>query len=264
MTWRGKHNRSTSGHATVQSVQSVHTECVGEGGGSYNGLRCQRKGANISGLTTTNGKLASSSCRCQQIRPHHTVGATVRYTTTAPAKVYHCHSNQQTQVTSIMIFLSSHPRICGPLEVSGQTRISYSNTNTHSSPQCTCHMRGWVYSSNSTDVGGWMGVAGHMMRSSRGELSAGKGGLKVIKGGLKVIMYPHLGSEPASGHSRVRQLPLGRGFAHHRHGLSSWTRLANGEGCCPPLCGPCTRQLFLCLMDGIAQCAWNHGLQTVE
>ena len=74
------------------------------------------------------------------------------------------------------------------------------------------------------DTGRWHGGWGNMMRLLQG-------GLRAAKGRLKVFMCPHWGSDPASEHS------AGMGY-----GVCAWTHLANGKGCCRPLCEPNTEQ----------------------
>ena len=81
---------------------------------------------------------------------------------------------------------------------------------------------------------GGAGVGEHMMRSPQGGLSAGNGR-------LKVVACPRRGSDPQVDIPGPKSRRLG-GFPHRRYGVSAWTHLANGEGCCPPLCGPDTEQ----------------------
>ena len=68
-----------------------------------------------------------------------------------------------------------------------------------------------------------------MMHSLQGRLST-------RKGKLKVGMCPCWGSDP----SRVLGPNSGcwGRFPHCWCGVSTWTHLTNGEGHCPPLCGP--------------------------
>ena len=61
------------------------------------------------------------------------------------------------------------------------------------------------------------------------------------KGGLKVVTCPRWGSDPASGHPKAQQPPLGR-VPHRQYEVSTWTHPAHGEGCRLPLWGPDTEQ----------------------
>ena len=48
-------------------------------------------------------------------------------------------------------------------------------------------------------------------------------------------MCPRRGKDPASG--QPKRCRWG-GVPHRQFGVTTWMHLANGEGCCPPLCGP--------------------------
>ena len=62
-----------------------------------------------------------------------------------------------------------------------------------------------------------------MLRSPKEGLSAGTWR-------QKVVVCPRRGNDPANGHPRVHQPPLGRGIPHRWLGMAAWTHLANGEG----------------------------------
>ena len=59
------------------------------------------------------------------------------------------------------------------------------------------------------------------------------------KGRLKVVMCPISG--PKSGHPGCKSCHWGR-FPPRRYGVPARMHVANGEGCCPPLCGADTEQ----------------------
>ena len=70
-----------------------------------------------------------------------------------------------------------------------------------------------------------------MMRLPKGRLSAKQ----------KVVMCPHRGSDPIGGYLGPKSCRCG-GVPHCRYALPPWMHLANGEGSCPLLCGPGTKQ----------------------
>ena len=124
--------------------------------------------------------------------PWSLAGTAARYTTSAPAK--------GSSTALIMKFLLACAGICGAAEASGQTPITYYNTNPHPSPQVAqvlCEGMD-IQSTHIMDRGGWGGgVEENMMRSPQGGLSAGKGR-------LVVGMCPRQGSDPASRHPNSR------------------------------------------------------------
>ena len=73
------------------------------------------------------------------------------------------------------------------------------------------------------------------------------------KGRLKVVMCPCWGNEPASGHPRVQQPPLGRVPPPLVWGVC--LPLANGKGCCPSVW---TQHSAVKVLSGVVLpcCAW--------
>ena len=64
-----------------------------------------------------------------------------------------------------------------------------------------------------------------------------QGGLNAGTSRRKVVMYPHRGSYLQVDILGLKSCRWG-GIPQRRRGVSKWTHQANGEGSCPPLCGP--------------------------
>ena len=72
-----------------------------------------------------------------------------------------------------------------------------------------------------------------MMRSPQGGLRAGKD--------RRLLCAPVGEVTPQVGIPGLKSCRCGR-VPHRWYEVSTWTDLANGEGSCPPLCGPDTEQ----------------------